>query len=82
MLSLAQLSPSLLFVVVVVIVAVAVVAILLLLLIPETNLESLVKVGLVTAEILLMLSSRWVGGGWWCKVIFMSHPTFVELSWG
>ena len=23
----------------------------------------------------------WVGGGWWIKVIFMSHPTF-ELSWG
>ena len=22
-----------------------------------------------------------VGGGWWCKVIFVSHPTF-ELSWG
>ena len=54
------------------------------LLIPETHPESLIKIGSVTAEILLTLSSRWVGGGWWwwwCKVIFVSHPTF-QLSCG
>ena len=25
-------------------------------------------------------STRWYR--WWCKPIIMSHPTFVELSWG
>ena len=34
----------------------------LLLLIPETYLQSLVKIGEVTAEILLTLSLRWVSG--------------------
>ena len=42
--------------------------------------------GSVTAEILMTLSlCEWVGG-LGCKVIFLSHPTIVEvalwLSWG
>ena len=38
------------------------------------------KIGSVTAEILLILNlcSGWVG----CKVIFMSNPTKVMLGWG
>ena len=50
---------------------------------PETFLYSLVKIGSVTAEILLTLNLRW----WWvgvvvCRVIFMSNLTLglVELG--
>ena len=48
--------------------------------IPQTYLQSLVKIGSGTAEISMTLSLRWVSG-WWFKVIFVSTPTF-ELSCG
>ena len=58
------------------------------LLIPQPYLWNVIKIGSGTAEILmsLSLSGGWVvvvSGWWlwWCKVIFMSNPTF-ELSWG
>ena len=44
----------------------------------STNVPSWVKIGPVTAEILLTLSLPVGGGGWWwwvvCKVIFVQNP--------
>ena len=51
-----------------------------LLLIPETYTGSLVKIGSVTAEILLTLSLCGGGVVWVCKVIFMFNPTKVILG--
>ena len=49
-----------------------------LLLIPHIYLQSLVKVGSGTAEILMTFEFLW-----WSKVIFVSNPTVeLRLGWG
>ena len=66
--------------VIVVVVVVIVHVIVMFLLIPQTFLQSLVKIGSETAEILMTMSLWWwwwwVVVWWWCKVIFVSNPTF------
>ena len=70
---------------VVIFVVIAVVVIVVVLLDPRTYLSSLVKIGSVTAEIMLTLSlcGGWVGGGgsrWMFRVIIISNPTNVMLG--
>ena len=48
--------------------------------VPGTYVKSFVKIGSVTAEILLTLSSRWVGGGGGEQSFFRKTQTKVRLG--
>ena len=45
----------------------------------QPSIQSLVRIGLETAETLLRFSM--CGGGGRCKGIFLKNPTFVKLGW-